>query len=117
MDGKDNWCKDCSSTYHKQLYTNNIEKERERSKNYYETHKEEAFARSALRRASKLQRTPEWVNLEEIKKIYKKCPIGYHVDHIIPLQGELVSGLHIAENLQYLTAQDNLAKSNKFEVN
>ena len=90
---------------------------KEESKKYYETHKEEAFARSALRRALKLQRTPEWVNLEEIKKIYKKCPIGYHVDHIIPLEGELVSGLHIAENLQYLTAHDNLAKSNKFEVN
>lgn len=65
-------------------------------------------------RASKLDRTPIWADLEKIKTIYKNCPKGYHVDHIIPLQGDIVSGLHVESNLQYLLAKDNLEKSNKF---
>lgn len=62
------------------------------------------------------ERTPSWSNLEKIREIYNICPKGYHVDHIIPLNGELVSGLHIPENLQYLLAEENLAKSNKFKI-
>lgn len=68
----------------------------------------------ASKRAGRLERTPSWANLSEIKEIYKNCPEGYHVDHIIPLQGALVSGLHVEYNLQYLLAKDNLKKSNKF---
>lgn len=64
--------------------------------------------------ARKAQRTPKWANLETIKEFYSKCPEGYHVDHIIPLNGELVCGLHVENNLQYLTAQENIQKSNKF---
>jgi len=41
--------------------------------------------------------------------------IQYHVDHIIPLQGENVCGLHIAANLRVIPARDNLAKSNKLK--
>lgn len=68
------------------------------------------------RKALKLDRVPLWANLDKIKEIYSKCPEGYHVDHIIPLQGTLVSGLHVENNLQYLTAKDNLEKHNKFIV-
>ncbi len=65
-------------------------------------------------RASKLERTPSWADLDKIKEIYKSCPIGYHVDHIVPLNGDFVSGLHVEHNLQYLPAIDNCKKSNKF---
>lgn len=68
----------------------------------------------ARKRADLLQRTPIWADLIKIKEIYKKCPINYHVDHIVPLQGELVCGLHVENNLQYLTATQNIEKSNKF---
>ena len=67
----------------------------------------------AKRRASKLNATPKFVNLDKIKEIYKNCPKGYEVDHIIPLRSKIVCGLHVHWNLQYLTPSDNLKKSNK----
>lgn len=64
-------------------------------------------------KCAKLKRTPLWANLDNIKEIYKNCPDGFHVDHIVPLQGKNVSGLHVENNLQYLPAIDNLKKSNR----
>lgn len=83
---------------------------------HYTTTKKTQTARSSTYRCSKLQRTPSWANLTVIKEFYKNCPEGYHVDHIIPLQGEYVSGLHIETNLQYLPARENCSKRNKFEI-
>jgi hypothetical protein len=71
------------------------------------------LAKNAKRRADKLKRTPKWANLKAIKEFYMNCPNGYHVDHIIPLKGKNVSGLHILENLQYLPAIENLKKGNR----
>jgi hypothetical protein len=48
-----------------------------------------------------------------IREFYKDCPTGMVVDHIIPLQGKKVSGLHVIWNLQYLTPQQNLSKGNR----
>jgi hypothetical protein len=79
---------------------------------------------NALRLSNKLQRTPKWLTQEDKEKIrlvYKeaKCLTEttgeqYHVDHIIPLQGELVSGLHVPNNLQILHWKDNLSKRHKY---
>ena len=80
----------------------------------YKTTKPTQPARSSNRRAKELKATPAWSNRDKIKEIYKNCPTGYHVDHEIPLQGKLVCGLHVEGNLQYLTAENNLKKSNKF---
>lgn len=68
------------------------------------------------RKLLKINRVPSWADRDKIKEIYHNCPKGYHVDHIIPLQGKLVSGLHIETNLQYLLAEDNIKKRNNFEV-
>jgi hypothetical protein len=74
------------------------------------------------RRAAKLQRTASWANDQLIAAYYKEAKrleeltgIQFHVDHIIPLRGELVSGLHVETNLQLLPAHENIGKSNRFD--
>lgn len=65
--------------------------------------------------------TPAWADRRAIARVYaiaagltRTTGILHHVDHIIPLQGELVTGLHVAENLKPIPAVDNLRKSNRF---
>ena len=73
----------------------------------------------ALRYSRKKQRIPKWITKEQIhqiKIIYLNRPKGFEVDHIIPLCGKNVSGLHIPENLQYLSAEENRIKNNKYNI-
>ena len=60
------------------------------------------------------QRTPAWADKKKIYEFYRNRPEGHEVDHIIPLNGKKVSGLHIHTNLQYLSIEKNRRKSNKF---
>lgn len=93
-------------------------------KEYYKTNKDHFLARNARRRASKLCATPTWLTKEELQEIEELYEIArafrlytgedYHVDHIVPLQGKDVCGLHVPWNLQVLSATENLSKSNKF---
>jgi hypothetical protein len=46
----------------------------------------------------------------------KKFGFLWHVDHIIPLNGVNVSGLHVIENIQVIPAAENLLKNNKYEI-
>ena len=101
--------------YHIQYHISNKEKINKKSRDWAKNNPEKNKAKRANQRAARLKRTPTWVDLEAIKKFYENCPKGYEVDHIIPLQGEIVSGFHILENLQYLTIEQNRKKGNKFK--
>jgi len=109
--------------YHNKMarryYEQNKDKLQAMNRQYYhntkhtEKHKINYRSRVALRNARRLQATPKWADLAAIKEIYKSCPKGYHVDHIVPLKGKNVSGLHVSWNLQHLTAIENQRKNNK----
>lgn len=70
-------------------------------------------ARKLRRKEATRLATPPWSDMAKINQIYRKCPKGHHVDHIVPLQGENVCGLHVYWNLQYLPAEENIRKSNR----
>tara|TARA_R110000803_G_scaffold39456_1_gene85137 strand:+ start:129 stop:692 length:564 start_codon:yes stop_codon:yes gene_type:complete len=114
------------SNYHKikdrEWRAKNPEKKAASNRAYKEKYRFKVNANQAKYRATKLKRTVSWANKKLIQQIYKQARAlteetgePYHVDHIIPLQGELVSGLHVETNLQVIPAGDNVRKSNKFQ--
>lgn len=111
FDGLDTFCLRCKANNNAAFYAGNKDTYH---KTYIKEHRQEYVARNAQRKARKLQATPGWADLEKIRKIYNSCPEGYHVDHIIPLVNNLVCGLHVENNLQIITAEENLRKGNKF---
>lgn len=98
---------------HKKWRKKNKEQIKKQQKLYVINNREKIRHKVALRRSNKLKATPKFANLKKIKEIYKNCPKGYHVDHIIPLKNPIICGLHVEWNLQYLPAKQNLSKNNK----
>jgi hypothetical protein len=108
---------------YKVYYQENKLKISERKHNYLQRNKSSFNLRNAKRRAKKLQATPLWSNDEFEKfvtnEIYELCALRsiltglqYHVDHIVPLQSDIVCGLHCLSNLRIIPASENLSKNN-----
>ncbi len=69
------------------------------------------------RHKNKVKRaTPPWADREAIYAFYRACPPGHNVDHIIPLGGKDVCGLHVLSNLRYLPIAENSKKGNDFNA-
>jgi hypothetical protein len=133
--GRLNKCKPCGSkasvewaesnkekvnTYNKRWAQNNRDKTRAKSLKWSANNRSSCNARGAKRRAQQLNATPVWADLEAIKSWYSLAKMfdktfkeKHHVDHIVPLQGKNICGLHVEYNLQVLTAVENIKKSNK----
>lgn len=59
---------------------------------------------------------PLWADANAIRRIYAECPAGMEVDHIVPILGKFVCGLHVETNLQYLTKSENSSKGAKWPM-
>jgi hypothetical protein len=91
---------------------------------YKRDNPEKVRADCVYRRLSKIHRTPAWLTMDDfwlIEQAYeiaaartKMLGFSWHVDHVIPLQGRLVSGLHVPTNLQVIPAVENIRKANRF---
>lgn len=96
-----------------------------RARIWYEENRGRAISSVRMREANQKLSTPDWLTKSQIAEIesfywlardlYSVTGEKYHVDHIIPLQGENISGLHVPWNLQVLPADVNLAKGNRYD--
>jgi len=99
-----------------------LQKRRAYGRKYYELNKLVFIEKDAARRAKKLQATTSW-GQERVSDFYRKAKeleaanpgVKYHVDHIVPLVGKNVCGLHNHFNLQILTETENKRKGNAWD--
>ena len=129
-------CKECHSAYYKKYNKDNKVEANKKSREYYNKHKDRLAvlkkdytkdnlahfnSYNALRRANKIKATPSWADHDAVKRLYivsrfmkDKLGENYHVDHMIPLNGENICGLHCETNLQLMPALENMSKGNSF---
>lgn len=107
-----------------QWVASNSEKHRESSRLYAKNNPAKVAAKVKFSRLEKTKRTPVWLTVDDkwlMEQAYELAAIRtkifgfqWHVDHIIPLNGKNVSGLHVPANLQVIPAKVNQRKSNSY---
>lgn len=113
------------SEWFREYYKRNADVIKARTNKYSKDNRERLrsynAARVMKRHALKKQSIPKWADLEAIKGIYmfarkleRETGIPHHVDHIVPLQSDLVCGLHVESNLRVVTRAQNQSKGNRY---
>ena len=135
-DGHEAWCKVCRLNHNRAWLIKNKDRHGELTRSWYERNKDQHLVNSkawyATNRHRKLASTtareercrlatPVWADREAIvalyaqaKKITQETGIQHDVDHIVPLRGKTVSGLHVPENLRVIPSAENKRKAAKF---
>ena len=140
-DGLTNACAECRRVDRRKWYANNTEKARSTALSHYyrnrvamldankcwraqnsghlsdyrKTRRPMMAQHSANRRAMQSKATPIWADKQAIVDAYMESAyFGMHVDHIVPINSEIVCGLHVFDNLQLLEKSENLSKQNRF---
>ena len=135
--GIQNRCKECYAQYQRAWSSKHRDKHNEVRNNWRRSNHEKWLAYVAewrrrdpsrntayvaARNSARIKATPKWADLKAIQEIYRRCReiskatgIKHNVDHIIPLQGRDVCGLHVESNLQIITQEENFKKHLAYE--
>ena len=113
--GRQNMCKVCSSKQASSWNKEHKEHRKEYMQKFQKNNPEIFAANEANRRYRKSKATPAWANLEKIKTVYAlAAEKGLVVDHMVPIKGKTVCGLHCEDNLRCIPTKLNLKKSNTY---
>ena len=126
-DKLDSFCKECSTkrynAWRDKNYQKAIEANRQSAAKWRADKPFKNVAKTVRYTASKLNATPGWLNTEQLQQIEsfywlaqlqkELTDTAYHVDHIVPLKGKTVCGLHVPWNLQVIPALENIRKGNR----
>ena len=117
---KGNRCKKCVKESSEKYYKKNKKKLLESASLWAKENKHKVRERSIRKYAQKKKAFPSWANKNKIQEIYKNAVqltkeknTVYQVDHIYPLRSKWMCGLHVENNLQIITAEENLKKGNR----
>ncbi len=123
-DGFYSLCKVCKRARDTRYRSQNKKQISKKQKIYYQNNKEVYFQNNASRRSVSRKAKPSWLTGEQKREMLYKYSLAkecsqltgekYHVDHIIPLKGKGVCGLHVPWNLQVIPSDINSKKYNKF---
>jgi hypothetical protein len=132
-DGRHCNCKSCRSVYYasiynsqkrKNRYMSNHEVEKQKRKEYYKNNVGKYYINKAKRRATLLNATPKWYDCFDdfvLSEAYNLCKrreistgVRWEVDHVVPLQGKTVCGLHWHHNWSVIPMYNNRSKGNTF---
>jgi hypothetical protein len=123
-DGYASVCIECRREYDRVRYATKGHSIRARVKKYRNENLPKVNALDVKKNKSRKRATPKWLSwfhlaqIEEFYELAAACTmqtgVEHNVDHIVPIKGKKVSGLHVPWNLQVLTAKENASKAARF---